>query len=150
MGDGSDCVINGSSASAGDFWRNLEVVGETSAVNEVGQCKLYTDRRNLSSEPFSYERRKSAKATDIFIFYTTAKDCDEIKLPPRSAIVDGDSWKEYFGPFAGRTYRLRSHAARKELQGYADQELESPNKRPATGGSPDSKRRKIMGGPCKI
>ena len=144
MGDGSDCVINGSSASAGDFWHSLEVVGESSAVNEVGH------RRNLSLELFSYERRKSAKATDIFIFYTTAKDCDEIKLPPRSAIVDGDSWKEYFGPFAGKTYRLRSHAARKELQGYADQELESPNKRPATGESPDSKRRKTMGGPCKI
>lgn len=50
MGEGSDCVIKGSSASAGDFWHSLEVVGESSAVNEVGQCKLYKDRGNLMQE----------------------------------------------------------------------------------------------------
>ena len=144
MGDGRDCIINGSGASAGDIWHRSEVVGESLAMNEVGQCKLYKDRRNLSSESFSNERKKSANATDLFIFYTTAKDCGEIRLPPRSGIVDGDNWNEYFGPFAGRTYRLRCHAARQELKSRdVDEELEkSPRKRTHPGGSPDPKKRR--------
>jgi hypothetical protein len=143
---GKDCVINGSGAPAGDFWHRSRVVGESSAVSEVGQCKLYNHSGKLSSESFKSERAKSADARDLFILYTSAKDCGDIRLPPRSGIVDGNNWMQYFGPFAGRTYRFHCYAAREELKlGYADQELEkNPRKRTHSGGPPDSKKQRTM------
>ena len=89
IGDGKDCVINGAGASAGDFWHRTKVVGESAGVSEVGQCKLYSHSAKLSSETFRNERTKSANARDFFIFYTSAKDSRDIRLPPRSAIIDG-------------------------------------------------------------
>ena len=146
IGDGRDCVINGAGAPAGDFWHRAKVVGESAAVSEVGQCKLYSHSAKLSSETFRNERTKSANARDFFILYTTAKDCGGIGLPQRSAIVDGDNWMEYFGPFAGRTYRLRCDAAREELKPGYPQESKNPRKRTDSSGAPASKKQRTLEG----
>jgi hypothetical protein len=45
--------------------------------------------------------------------------------------VDGNNWEEYFGPFAGRAFRLHSEKAKLALEppGDADEQLERPLKR---------------------
>ena len=112
--DCDDIVVNGSGSPAGDVFVGLEVVGEPSPVNEVGQCNLYNDRK-LDLKLFKEERAKAANETDLFMVFTSMQNPDIVELPRRSGIVDGEHWDEYFGPFAGRTYRLRSHIAQQEL-----------------------------------
>lgn len=80
----------------------------------MGQRKLYNDRK-LGLKPFKEERAKAANETDLFMVFISMQNPDIVELPHRSGIVDGEHWNEYFGPFAGRTYRFRSETA---MQGF--------------------------------
>ena len=80
------------------------------SVNEVQQCKLYGDTTSLTTTMFAVERKKSCDDKDFFILHTS-KSCTNMQLPPNSAIVDGNLWNDYFGPFGSRAFLFRSAEA---------------------------------------
>jgi hypothetical protein len=109
--EGRSCVINGAGAPAGDIWLHLD----GASANEVQQCKLYGDTTALTTEKFAGERDKSCAPPDFFILYTSRRNCRNVKLPGNSAIVDGDLWNDYFGPFGSRSFLFRSERALQEF-----------------------------------
>ncbi|RUS29163.1 hypothetical protein BC938DRAFT_480973 [Jimgerdemannia flammicorona] len=93
-------VINAKSATASDAFLSLDAQPPT---NENHQYKFFTDA-NISNDLYNRERNIAASNRDFFIFFTTQKTPDNIKLPPNSGIVDQKNWNDYFGPFAGRAF----------------------------------------------
>ncbi|KAL1914123.1 uncharacterized protein VTP21DRAFT_11747 [Calcarisporiella thermophila] len=96
------CVLNGSSASAGDAFLGLDTGPGSTPINEVHQYK-HLKTQIMNENRFKTERDKAASANDFFFLFTTAKDCN-FRIPERSGIIDGNNWAKYFGPFAGRAY----------------------------------------------
>jgi hypothetical protein len=114
-------ILNGASASAGDFFLSVEIPtqrapGEKASlgkpVREVGQCKLIQD--GLTQAKYNAERNKSAGPDDIFILYTKTKISKDCTLPDRSGFVDASCWDSYFGPFSGRAYMALQRSRSKE------------------------------------
>ncbi|CAG8755089.1 32436_t:CDS:1, partial [Racocetra persica] len=93
------CIINAPSSPYGDAFLSLDQPG-TEYSNEVHQYKL--TKKSVSQEIYQQERKKSASENDFFILFTTAENC-KIELPKRSGIVDGNVFRDYFGPFAGKS-----------------------------------------------
>jgi hypothetical protein len=115
------CIINGVSAPYGDFFLGLDVPNTPLGISEVGQCKSYKTR--LTEESYMDERGKCASKNDFFITYTTQRNCN-FRLPENSGIVDGNNWKPYFGPFAGRAH-IYAATGPVDLNNATRQELET-------------------------
>ncbi|CAG8663658.1 10780_t:CDS:2 [Funneliformis caledonium] len=102
--DASACIINGSSAPAGDSFCPIYFANTPQLHIESHQCKCLKST-TVNQTTFHEEREKACDKDDIFILYTCGSS-NVTRLPPLSAIVDCDRWKLYFGPFAGRAFLL--------------------------------------------
>jgi hypothetical protein len=98
----SHVILNGPSATAGDFFFGIEIPSLRKTVREVGQCKLLQSK--LTQATYDAEREKSAGSDDIFMLYTQTEISNDCALSDRSGLVDASCWDSYFGPFAGRAY----------------------------------------------
>ncbi|RGB30967.1 hypothetical protein C1646_276735 [Rhizophagus diaphanus] len=100
----SACIINGSSAPAGDSFCPIYFGNSPQFHIESHQCKCLKST-TVNQKTFDEEREKACDKDDVFILYTC--ECSNVtSLPSLSAIVDRDCWKSYFGPFAGRAFLL--------------------------------------------
>ncbi|CAI2182777.1 11195_t:CDS:2, partial [Funneliformis geosporum] len=102
--DASACIINGSSAPAGDSFCPIYFANSSQLHIESQQCKCLKSTM-VNQAMFNEERKKACDNNDIFILYTCGRSNVE-SLSPLSAIVDRDCWKPYFGPFVGRAFLL--------------------------------------------
>jgi hypothetical protein len=102
--DASVCIINGSSAPAGDSFCPIYFANSPQLHTESHQCKCLKSK-TVNKTTFNEEREKACDNDDIFILYTCGRSNVE-SLSPLSAIVDCDCWKPYFGPFVGRAFHL--------------------------------------------
>jgi hypothetical protein len=97
-------ILNAPNAPYGDAFCGLD----TAEINEVHQYKFYK-KNFLNRNSFVSERQKAASTEDFFLLITTCKFRET--LPKNSGIVHAENWRDYFGPFAGRTSDLGSNAA---------------------------------------
>jgi len=102
--DASACIINGSSAPAGDSFCPIYFANSSKLHIESHQCKCLK-LTTVNQTKFDEEREKACDKDDIFILYTCGRSNVE-NLSPLSAIVDRDCWKPYFGPFVGRAFLI--------------------------------------------
>jgi hypothetical protein len=102
--DASVCIINGSSAPAGDSFCPIYFANSSQLHIKSQQCKCLK-ATTVNQTTFNEEREKACDKDDIFILYTCGRSNVE-SLSPLSAIVDRDCWKPYFGPFVGRAFLL--------------------------------------------
>ncbi|RGB30700.1 hypothetical protein C1646_671492 [Rhizophagus diaphanus] len=109
--DASVCIINGSSAPAGDSFCPIYFAGSTQQSQlhtglhtECHQSKCLK-LTTVNQTTFDEEYEKASDKGDVFLLYTCGSSNVE-RLPPLSAIVDRDCWKLYFGPFVGRAFIL--------------------------------------------
>jgi hypothetical protein len=100
-------VINGASASSGDVFTRVRLVGSQQVeCNEVIQCKLFQTKQKMNNATYQKELAKGVKGDlDVFLLITSAQLSDDVALPPRCGVVSKDEFLEYFGPFASRAYR---------------------------------------------
>ncbi|GJJ77568.1 hypothetical protein EMPS_09927 [Entomortierella parvispora] len=94
---GDHCIINAPSAPFGDSFTGLDT---KPFCNEVHQCKLVADGGKID---YFAERGKAASDNDFFMLFTVTT-LPNFALPSLSGIVDGSTWEDYFGPFAGRAF----------------------------------------------
>ena len=96
-------VINGTSASAGDGFCPLDIVGEAAGAREIHQNKHI--KGNISINQYMEEYNKAAQKRDLFLLFTTSNTTvTGENLPPHGGIVSKAQMKYYFGPFAARAF----------------------------------------------
>ena len=119
----SHVILNGPSASAGDFFLSIETSAQPSPkrkgsqdniVREAGQCKSI--QKKLTQDMYDEEKNKSAGPDDIFMLYTDTKISDDFALPDRSGLVDMSCWRSYFGPFFGRAFMALQYSGSRRLK----------------------------------
>ena len=94
-------IRNATGAPAADALISLE----TNPVRN--ECLQFKNTRRPSN--FHLEREKAAAPGDIFVFITTSSvpslQVNGIyNVPPGCVVVTEENWKDYFGPYAGRSY----------------------------------------------
>ncbi|CAB4435665.1 unnamed protein product [Rhizophagus irregularis] len=125
--DASVCIINGSSAPAGDSFCPIYFAGSTQQSRpvlhiECQQSKCYK-LKTVNQATFDEEYEKASDEGDVFLLYTCGSS-NVPKLPRLSAIVDRGCWKLYFGPFVGRAFLL-AHSDKFNINNCSKSEMTS-------------------------
>ena len=96
--------INGSGAPAGDVFKPVYDASGSVICNEVFQVK-HVHSIVYSAKDIEAERTKAANAGDFFVFISSG--IVNIEKPPvKTVVISEVNFDSYFGPFAGRAWRL--------------------------------------------
>ena len=117
-------VVNGPGAPAADIFSRVHLRDPDASVedregvwvNETFACRHW-QKETLSQSDYENEREKAAGSEDVFMMFVTG-DSDDVdleskkKVPAhhhhlRNGLVGSKNFSAYFGPFAGRAFRLR-------------------------------------------
>jgi hypothetical protein len=110
-----DCnrlFLNVANSPSADAFCGLQICSDKEhllmlELHQYKHCRKTTITQALFDD--EWESAVAKGRNDFFIFFTPGDAAAVTQLKPFSAIVDKNNFKDYFGPFAARAFRLWCH-----------------------------------------